>query len=220
MIALLRGAALATNVAVVGGAALLLGAAPWVAAGCVAAFFAGMAWVTARAPRTGPVDPDVVAQVSDVARRMGVSAPRAVKGIDGATAAVGRVGLGYQLLLGRELDARHRDAVVAHELAHVATGDLLWEPFTDGPARALARPVCAFALLWVPVFPFFIFGVPLARLTELRADRLAARAIKSYPLVLEELTGDTRKRMSLLYPPVTRRLEVAAQDSLLLGSEP
>ncbi|MHC4956900.1 MAG: M48 family metalloprotease [Planctomycetota bacterium] len=220
MIALLRAAALVTNVAVVAGVPILLGASPLFAGVCLVVFFPAVAWATAHPPPSAPAEDDVVARVRDVAQGMGAPAPHAVRMVEGASAAVGRVGFGYQLLLGRSLEARHRDAVVAHELAHVITGDLLWEPFTDGPARLFARPVCAFAPFWVLLFPFFLFGVPLARLTELRADRLAARVVESYPIVLKELTADGQGRVSLLYPPVTRRLDYAARDSLLLGNEP
>ena len=135
----------------------------------------------------------------ELAQRMGVAAPRAVWTLRGRTAAATRVGTGYALLLGDDVAPQQVEALLAHEIAHYKTGDIFWEPFTDGPVRILVALARACAPFWLAVFPLLLFGAPLARITELRADQVAARAVSSYLFVLKEFTQEESAQSSLLY---------------------
>ena len=213
----LRIGALAINAAFVGGVALVFGATwPW-ALLSVVWFFLLVRWACGLAPPGEEAASELVALAGDLARRMGAGPPRFVRRLPGATAAAVRVGWsGYGLLIGEQVSARHAEAMLAHEIAHSLSGDLSWEPFTDGPAR-LALPVLrAFVPLWPVLFPFYLAGAPLARLTELEADRLAAAHVPSYPVVLKEVTSNDRGRASLLYPSPAQRLRHTARHSMLV----
>jgi len=217
-IAALRIGALAVNAAFAGGVALLVGLAwPW-ALLSIACFFVSYRWLCGLAPHGESASPELVAIAVDLARRMGAGPPRHVRTMPGMTAAAVRVGWGgYGLLIGAEVLPRHAEAMLAHEIAHARTGDLFWEPFTDGPARVTLPLARSAVPLWLVVFPFFLLGAPLARLSELEADRLAAVHVPSYPLVLKELTAGSAGRVSLLYPSSAQRLRHAARDSIAIS---
>ena len=214
MITLLRVASFLVNCLCVGGAALLLGAGGAGAGVACAVFFALVWWACGRAPAAADAGPDAVRTAGELAQRMGVAAPRAVWTLRGRTAAATRVGTGYALLLGDDVAPQHVEALLAHEIAHYKTGDLFWEPFTDGPARILVAMARVCAPFWVAVFPFLLFGAPLARITELRADKVAAGAVPSYLSVLREFTQADGARSSLLYPSIGERLRHSARDSI------
>lgn len=192
---------------------LWLGASVPVAVAIAVSCFCLCWWACGRAPKSVPADPAARAEAGEIAEKFGVAAPRYVGVIAGDSAGVVRKGSGYAVLLGADLPETHRRAVMAHELAHVVQGDLFWEPFTDGPLRLLL-PV---ARIVPPVFlvcaPLLLFGVRLARTTELRADRLAANVVSSYPLVLHELASLRNSNSSILYPTLDQRRRVAAQRS-------
>jgi len=218
VITLLRVASFLVNCLCVGGIALLLGAG-WAGAAAVCpVFFAFVWWACSRAPATGDAGPDAVRTAGELAQRMGVAAPRAVWTLRGRTAAATRVGTGYALLLGDDVAPQQVEALLAHEIAHYKTGDIFWEPFTDGPARILVTVARACAPFWVAAFPFLLFGAPLARITELRADKLAAGAVPSYLSVLKEFTPGGGARSSLLYPSIRARLRHSARDSITTWS--
>ncbi len=218
MIALLRVCAFALNCTLVAGLALLLGAGWAGAAVSCAVFFALLWWACARAPTTGAASAEAAEAARELAARMGARAPRALWTLPGRTAAAVRAGAGYALLLGDDVAPEHVEALLAHEIAHVTTGDIFWEPFTDGPARVLLPAARACAPFWVTVLPFLLFGAPLARLTELRADRLAAAVVPSYPAVLKDFTSSRGGDASLLYPSIVERLRHAARESITTGN--
>jgi len=216
MIALLRAGALAMNVGLFAGVPLLLGASPWLAAACLAILLALCTWGCRRAPR-GEDAPDAVRESARLlAARMGVAPPVYVRMVPGWTAAAVGTGFGsaYGLLLGTDVEQRHQEAVLAHELAHVALGDLRWEPFTDGPLRLLIGLARRVPLFYAIVFPFSLAGIALARATELAADTLAVRHVPTYPVVLKEVTSFVPSRDSLLYPSLARRIRHAARHSM------
>jgi Zn-dependent protease with chaperone function len=124
-----------------------------------------------------------------------------------------RRGRGYGLLVGDALEPHHLEAVLGHEIAHHRGGDLLWEAFTDGPARLLLPAVRKVPPLVCAVFPFLLLGAPLARATELRADRLAAARIPSYPVVLAEVAKSSGGAETLLYPSLRERVRRSARHS-------
>jgi len=213
MIPLLRAGSFLANAALFVVVPRLLGAPwPWAAAVAVALF--GACWFACgRVPRSEAAEPEVHEAASGAARAMGAEQPRFVRALPGWTAAAVRAGAGYGLLVGVEVRPEHREAVLAHEIAHHATGDLFWEPFTDGPARLLHAAVRNVSPLGVIALPFLLLGAPLARATELRADRLAADAVSSYPAVLREVASKMEARASLLYPSLRSRVRHAARDS-------
>jgi len=177
---------------------LWLGASVPVAVAIAASCFCLCWWACGRAPKSVPADPAARAEAGELAEKFGVAAPR---------------GRGYAVLLGADLPESHRRAVLAHELAHVVQGDLFWEPFTDGPLRLLLPAVRIVPPVFLVCAPLLLFGVRLARMTELRADRLAANVVSSYPLVLHELASLRASGPSLLYPTLDQRRRVAAQRS-------
>ncbi|MEE8105299.1 MAG: hypothetical protein V3T86_07170 [Planctomycetota bacterium] len=192
---------------------LWLGASIPVAVAIAASCFLLCWWACGRAPKSVPADPAACADAGEIAEKFGVAAPRYVGVIAGDSAGVVRKGLGYAVLLGADLPEAHRRAVLAHEVAHVVQGDLFWEPFADGPLRLLLPVVRMVPPVVLVCAPLLLFGVRLARTTELRADRLAASVVSSYPLVLHELASFRTSRPSLLYPTLDQRQRVAAQRS-------
>lgn len=218
MIPFLRIGALACNVAILGGVPWWFGAGLPAAAGCVAVGFALAWWACGRVPRGDEAPAEVQAAAREAARKMGAEPPRFVRTLAGWTAGAVRDGrAGYGLLLGAEVAPPHRLAVLAHEIAHVAAGDLRWEPFTDGPARVLIHALRPVPPLVVIVFPFLLFGAPLARATELRADRLAADTIPDYAAVLRSVAPKMGVRATLLYPSLARRVRHSARGSNGVG---
>jgi hypothetical protein len=217
MIALLRSGAFLTNVALTFGLPLVLGLSwPWALLVSLC-FFACMWWACGHAPRASEADEEARRAGERAAKLMEAPPPRYVRKVDGWTAAAVRSGNGYGLVLGEDVAVSHREAILGHEIAHYTSGDLFWEPFTDGPARILLSAVRRIPLLGIPLFPFFLFGAPLARLTELRADTLAARRIPLYPVVLKEVAREIGGPSSLLYPSLTARVRRSARDSLQSG---
>ncbi len=215
MIALLRAGALLINVAVFAGMPLLLGASPGVAGAIAAALFALSVWGCRRSPPAEEAPKELRDAARLLADGMGLAPPTYVRMLPGWTSAVVATGLrGYGLLLGQGVEARHHAAVLAHELAHVALGDLRWEPFTDGPLRLLIGLARRVPLFYAIVSPFSLAGIPLARATELAADGLAARHIPTYPVVLKEVASLLPRPESLLYPSLSRRIRHAARHSM------
>jgi len=214
MIPLLRAGALAANVLVAAGLPLFLGSG-WIASLLICVgFFVLMHWACGLIPPAHDADEATRAAAERAATLMCSGLPLFVRTVGGWTAGAARRGSRYGLILGVEVAESHREAVLAHEIAHVTTGDLSWEPFTDGPARLLLPALYRFPPILVLVFPFFLFGVPLARLTELRADALAATAIPSYPVILKEVASVVGDSGSLLYPSFPERIRHSARDSI------
>jgi len=214
MIPALRAGSFAVNGAVFFGLPWL-GGLPWPAAVAVAVgMFAAAWWACGRTPPSTSAPPGVVDAAARTAERMGVPPPRYVGSLPGWTAAAVRAGRGYGLLVGVEVEAGHREAVVAHEIAHFRMGDLFWEPFTDGPARLLVSAAGRVPPLWVIAVPFLVLAAPLARATELAADRLAAGCVPAYPAVLREVARKMGSAPSLFYPGLNARVRHTARDSL------
>lgn len=213
MIFALRLASGAVNAAAAFGLPLLLGA-PWpVALGLGLSCFA-LAWgLCSRTPTADPAPPAALAAAQKIAAAMGAPPPVFVRRLSGWGAGAVPRGAGYALALGDDVAPRHLDAVLAHEIAHFLTGDLHWEPFTDGPGRLLAPAARALPPLWVIVWPFLVFAAPLARATELRADRIAARAVPAYTEILAQISAKIGDRGSLFYPAAAARLQ-SARDSI------
>lgn len=213
MIAFLRLGSFLVNLALFAGTPYLLGLAlPW-ALVLAAALFFGCWWACGHVARSAPASSAQEEAARRAARLLGVAAPRFVRAVDGWTAAAVRCGRGYGLLVGVDVAPEHHDAVLVHEIAHYATGDLFWEPFTDGPARLLVHAGHRVPPLVVIAVPFLVLGAPLARATELRADRLAARAVPGYPGVLREVATRLEARGTLLYPSLNTRVRHSARDS-------
>jgi len=211
MIPLLRALSFLGNTAVFAGVPLLIGL-PWTAAAVIAVALFGVSyWACGRAPRGAPAPEDARAAADVAARKMAAPPPRFLRVVPGWTAAAVRAGRGYGLLIGEEVAARHREAVLAHEIAHFARGDLFWEPFTDGPARVLMETTRG--LFRVTVIPFLVFGAPLARATELAADCLAADALPDYADTLRELAAKMGPGKGVFYPSLGRRVRHAARHS-------
>jgi len=210
MIAAFRLASFALNLAAFVAPALLLRLPPVLAL----LPFPLVAWLCARAPRGAAADPAIAEEAAALAARLGAPPPRFVRVVPGWTAAAVRDGLSYGLLLGDEVEPVHRAPALAHEIAHARDGDLAFEPFTDGPARLLLPAVLRMPPLLLPLLPFFLLAIPLARATELRADRAAAEAVPSYPDVLQEVARRWGARGGLLYPSVERRRSELARHSL------
>jgi hypothetical protein len=61
--------------------------------------------------------------------------------------------------------------------------------------------------------PFLLLGAPLARATELRADRLAARAVPGYEAILRDVAPRMEARGTVLYPSLGTRIRHSARDS-------
>ncbi|MHC4338955.1 MAG: hypothetical protein ACYSX0_01900 [Planctomycetota bacterium] len=214
MIPFLRAGALATNLFMAAGIPLLLGGG-WIASSLICvAFFVVMYWACGLIPPAHDADEATRIAARRAAALMCTVPPLFVRTVGGWTAGATRRGSQYGLILGVEVAESHREAVLAHEIAHVTSGDLFWEPFTDGPARVLLPALLLCPPIMVVVFPFFLFGVPLARRTELRADALAARVVPSYPVVLKEVADTLGDRDSLLYPSIQERIQHSARDSI------
>ena len=213
MIALLRVGALLLNLLVFAGLPLMLGAPPWGALLCALLGFALTWFGCAFAPRGRDAGLESRATAVAVAARLAAPAPRFVRIVPGWTAAAVRSGLGYGLVLGEEVAAHHREAILAHEVAHYLNGDLGWEPFADGPARLLLSASARLPPLAVAAVPFLLLGAPLARATEIEADRRAASALPFYLSVLEEVASSVEGAPTLLYPSLRTRIASSARDS-------
>ncbi|MDH3591096.1 MAG: hypothetical protein OER88_04420, partial [Planctomycetota bacterium] len=131
---LLRAASLAVNVAFAFGLPWWLTGRVWVAAAIATVFFGVVAWASRRAPPYRAACDDVSEIATQVCERLGAPPPRFVGECDGWTAGVVRSSGGYGFILGHRVEPEHRGAVLAHEVAHALSGDLSWEPWTDGPA--------------------------------------------------------------------------------------
>lgn len=214
MIALLRVGSFAINVVVFFGVPYLCGLSWSVSAVVAVALFALSWWGCGARPRARAASESVTRDAQEAARLMGARAPAFVAEVPGWTAAAVRAGAAsYGLLVGEEVAPEDRVAILAHEIAHATTGDLLWEPFTDGPARLLHAAARRVPPLWVTVFPFLMLGAPLARATELRADALAARAVSDYSAVLRRIPSSIARTSTLLYPPLPQRIRHSARYS-------
>jgi len=213
MIPLLRAASLLGNLGVAFGLPWLLGLpAGWTLL-LGAGLFLLVWWETGRAPAGRDAPEAHVALAAQAARRLGVEPARFLRVVPGWTAAAVRRGRGYGLLVGEDVRPEHVEAVLAHEIAHFAAGDLLWEPFTDGPARIVLERTRALPPLGLIALPFLLWGAPLARLTELRADRLAADAVPGYAATLRELADKMGPGAGLLYPSLGTRVRHSARHS-------
>jgi hypothetical protein len=211
MIPLLRVISFLANAALFAAPPLLLGFGWPVAAGLAAALFLVFWWACGRAPSGAPAHADVLEAAARAAERMGMPLPRFVRTVPGWIAGAVRAGGGYGLVLGEEVAARHREAVLAHEIAHYSAGDLFWEPFTDGPARVLLETTRGpFRVLAVP---FALAAAPLGKVTELNADRLAAGAFPSYAATLREVADKMGPGAGLFYPSLGQRARHAARYS-------
>jgi hypothetical protein len=213
MILLLRLGAFALNVGFVAAAALLAGAPAPAVPAVVAALAALSWWGCGRAPAGDPAPEAIVAAARALASELGAAPPRFVCMHPGWFGAAVRDGVSYGLLLGREVREDERRAVLAHEIAHAASGDLLWEPFTDGPARLLQPVLAGFPPLALPLCPLLLLGVPLARATELAADRRAASVVPGYAAALERIAALEPRGASPLYPSIRERIRVSARNS-------
>ena len=211
MIPLLRALSFLANAGLFAAPPLLLGF-PWpVAAAVAAVLFSVSFWACGRAPKGAAAHAEAVEAAARAAERMGVPPPRFVRTVPGWTAGAVRAGRGYGLVLGEEVAPRHREALFAHEMAHYAGGDLLWEPFADGPARVLLDSTRGpFRILAVP---FLVAAVPLGKVTELNADRLAAAAFPSYAAILREVADKMGPGAGLFYPSLGQRARHAARGS-------
>jgi Zn-dependent protease with chaperone function len=214
MIPLLRAGSFAANLLVFAGVPYLLGAGAAASLATAGGCFVLSWWGCARAPSGDEAPADVRADAEELARRMGAPPPRFVRRLPGWTAAAVSAGRGYGVLVGADVEARHRPAVLAHEIAHVTSGDLAWEPFTDGPARLCLQAARQMPLLWVIALPFLAAGAPLARATELAADRLASDTIPGYASVLREVASTLGAGPSVLYPGLGARVRHSARHSL------
>ncbi|MHC4548696.1 MAG: M48 family metalloprotease [Planctomycetota bacterium] len=213
MIALLRAVSFLANLALLFGVSRLLGLEwPWALAVAAVCFLLSW-WGCGFASQGETASPEERAAAAHAADLMGVAQPRFVRSVPGWTAAAVRSGRGYGLLVGRDVAPEHREAVLAHEMAHFATGDLFWEPFTDGPGRLLLQVSHRVPPLVVMAVPFLLLGAPLARVTELRADRLAARFVPSYVSVLREIAARIERRATFLYPSLGARIRYSARNS-------
>ncbi|MHC4931985.1 MAG: hypothetical protein ACYTGV_07340 [Planctomycetota bacterium] len=155
MITLLRAGALATNILMAAGIPLLLGGG-WIASLLVCVgFFVLMRWACNLVPPAHDADQATRAAAERAAALMCSDPPLFVRTVGGWTAGAARRGSRYGLILGVEVAESHREAVIAHEIAHVVTGDLSWEPFTDGPARLLLPALRRLPPILVVVFPFW-----------------------------------------------------------------
>ncbi len=211
MIPLLRALSFLANTGLFAAPPLLLGF-PWpAAAGLVAALFLASFWACGRAPKGAPAHAEVLAAAARARERMGVPPPRFVRTVPGWTAGAVRAGRGYGLVLGEEVAPRHREALLAHEMAHFASGDLFWEPFTDGPARVLLEATRG--LFRILAAPFLVAAVPLGKVTELNADRLAAAAFPAYAAILREVADKMGPGAGLFYPSLGQRARHAARGS-------
>jgi hypothetical protein len=213
LIPLLRAGALALNLALPTGLALLLGLGWGWGVALAVALLALCWWACGLSPPGAEARAGTVDAALGAARLMGAPAPRFVREVPGWTAAAVRRGRGYGLLVGDALEPHHLEAVLGHEIAHHLSGDLLWEAFTDGPARLLLPIVRRVPPLVCVVFPFLLFGVPLAKATELRADRMAAARIPSYPVVLAEVANALGGAETILYPSLRARVRHSARHS-------
>jgi hypothetical protein len=211
MIALLRALSFLANTALFIAPPLLLGL-PWPAAAAVALALFGVSFLLCgRAPKGAPAHAEAVAAAARAAERMGAPPPRFVRTVPGWTAGAVRAGRGYGLVLGEEVASAHREAVLAHEIAHHVAGDLLFEPFTDGPARVLLESTCG--LFRILAVPFLVAAAPLGKVTELNADRLAAAAFPSYAAILREVADKMGPGAGLFYPTLGQRARHAARGS-------
>jgi len=213
MIPLLRAGALLLNAGAAAGVPWLLGFAWPASAVCLVACAALSWWGCGRSPRALEGGDAHLSEAVTLATLLGAPAPRFVRVLPGWTAASLRAGRGYGILLGAGVGENERRAVLAHEIAHAAAGDLFWEPLTDGPARLLMPLLRAFPPLAIPLCPILVLAIPLARATELEADRRAARIVPDYARILAEIAENQRAQPSLLYPSFPKRIAVSARLS-------
>ena len=68
--------------------------------------------------------------------------------------------------------------------------------------------------LLLAAVPFLILAAPLARATELRADRLAAAVVPSYAVTLAEVTDKMGRAETFLYPSLSTRVRSARNVSV------
>lgn len=209
MTALLRAGSIAVNVLVPVLAARLLGAGWWGGAGAALALLAASLVYSLHRPAAPVADEPTVADARRAAERMGAPPPRFVRVLPGWMAGAVRVRGGYGLYLGADVAAEHRERVCAHEIAHFLTGDLAWEFCTDGPGRMLLDVARRVPPLVVIAVPFLLLGAPLARRTELRADRLATDRYPDFPELLRDVGAKMGHRSSVLYPSLDRRVRSA-----------
>jgi hypothetical protein len=211
MIPLLRALSFLANAALFAAAPLLLGLGWPSAAALAAALFVLSFWACGRAPDGAAAHAETVAAAARAAERMGAPPPLFVRTVPGWTAGAVRARGGYGLVLGADVSPRHREAVLAHEIAHHVAGDLFWEPLTDGPARVLLETTRGpFRVLAVP---FMVAAAPLGKVTELNADRLASRAFPSYAATLREVADEMGPGGGLFYPSLRQRARHAARHS-------
>ncbi len=211
MIPFLRALSFLANTALFAAPPLLLGLGWPVAAALAAALFLLSFRACGRAPDGTPAPAEAVEAAARAAERMGAPPPRYVRTVQGWTAGAVRTRGGYGLVLGEEVSPRHREAVLAHEIAHFAAGDLFWEPLTDGPARVLLEATRG--LFRVLAVPFVVAAAPLGKVTELNADRLAARAFPGYADTLHEVADKMGPGAGLFYPSLAQRARHAARHS-------
>ncbi len=209
MIALLRVLSLLANFAVPFLLAFWLGAGGAWATACGVLFLAVSTWLCRRGPATPVASEECVAAARAAAQRMNAPAPRFVRTLPGWTAGVVPVWGGYGLYVGDEIESQHFERVFAHEIAHHVGGDLVWEGPTDGPGRLMLGWGRTVPPLVVIAVPFLLFGAPLARVTELRADRLATDAYPDYPALLGEVGDKMGGSSSVLYPTIDERIRSA-----------
>jgi len=218
-ITLLRWGSLALNALTLCGVPWLLGAPIPLAVTFAVVAFALSYWATGRAPEGESADPMTVSVARRLAERMDLAPPRFVRSQPGWTAGAVRMGTGYGLVVGEEVEPAHREAILAHELAHVLSGDLRWEPWADGFARVLTPAVRKVPPISLIVFPLFLLGAPLARATELRADDLAAASVSTYPAVIKEVASLVDAGETLLYPSLRARAHRSARRSLRIQEQ-
>lgn len=209
MIGLLRGLSLLVNFAVPFVVAWLCGAGAWGGVTAGLAFLLTCTWLCRRGPRAPAADEGVTKAAARAAERMGAPAPVHVRALPDWTAGAVAVRGGYGLYIGAEVEPQHREVVCAHEIAHYVAGDLAWEGCTDGPARLLLELGHRVPPLMVIAVPFLLFGAPLARITELNADRLATDAYPQFPDLLDEVGAKMGVRPTVLYPSLRVRIRSA-----------
>ncbi|MBI1853535.1 MAG: M48 family metalloprotease [Planctomycetes bacterium] len=146
-------------------------------------------WLRSKHPMPLATDPTTLARVADIARALGIAPPRLR--IRGSTS----VSLETQAYAGglvapsivatdgilHRLDPKERDAILAHEMAHISTGSLWWLsalPATTGVIGVLigvslteGAALLLSGVLWVGLHRI------VSRRTEIACDRAAGRAV-------------------------------------------
>jgi Zn-dependent protease with chaperone function/Flp pilus assembly protein TadD len=145
--------------------------------------------------RTGTEPPELVrdatllARVGEISQNMGIAAPpvRLRRTLGGVAAAQGRVeGLVVPTLIVTDgildrLTAPERDAILAHELAHIANGSLWLLALMSASAASLAVGFAWFVPGWVTIGLWIAIYVGLIRIAsrfiEIDCDSRAGRAV-------------------------------------------